>query len=131
MKNSSHLHNIVDCLFTSALKYHQISTNLVFLWIGLLSILLAKNLTHFIFQKTQNQSFVYDNKNKIKQTHTYIILMWRQTLHWDSEMRPKWPLIGMSNLSCTLCIGVLKLKKYKEERRCEIWLNPLVNLPMT
>jgi hypothetical protein len=57
--------------------------------------------------------------------------MWRETLHWVSEMRPKWPLIGMSNLSRTLCIGVLKLKKYKEERRCEILLNPLVNLPMT
>lgn len=49
----------------------------------------------------QNQSFVCDDKNKIKQTHTYIILMWRETLHWDSEMRPKWPLIGVSNLSRT------------------------------
>jgi len=57
--------------------------------------------------------------------------MWSEKLHWVHEMRPKWPLIGVSNLSCTLCIGVLKLTKYKEERRWEIWLNPLVNFPMT
>lgn len=128
--NSSHLQNIVDCLFTSALKYHQISTNLVFLWIGLLSLLLAKNLTLLIFQKTQNQSFVYDDKNKIKQTHTYIILMWRETLHWVSEMRPKWPLIGVSNLSHTLCIGVLKLTKYKEDVKYDLillWIFPWPN----